>query len=342
MNKALCLTAIFGVCVEFPSDARTRAVIDVQEAVEDGLHYLESTQEDSGAWRAGAGYPTSMTSLAGMAFLGAGSTLTRGEYAGRLRRATMFLLDVAHARNDGLIATPGEASMSMHGHGFATLFLSQVYGMEEARERELELKDVLTKAVELISLSQSDAGGWYYTPESRNDEGSVTITQVQALRACRDAGIYVPKTTVDRAVEYIRSSANPDGGIRYRVSGGGPGRPAITAAAVVVLDNAGEHGSEIQGIADQALGFALSTLSIHGSGQSHHYYAHLYLAQALYKRGGVDWDDYYARISRWLVEGSRQRPDGSWEGDDVGPVYGTAIALTILQLPKALVPIYQR
>ena len=37
-----------------------------------------------------------------------------------------------------------------------------------------------------------------------------------------------------------------------------------------------------------------------------------------------------------------QRKDGSWEGDGVGAVYGTAIALTILQLPYSLVPIYQR
>jgi squalene cyclase len=42
----------------------------------------------------------------------------------------------------------------------------------------------------------------------------------------------------------------------------------------------------------------------------------------------------------WLLE--RQAEDGSWVGDGVGPVYGTAIALRILQLPLALVPIHQR
>ena len=42
----------------------------------------------------------------------------------------------------------------------------------------------------------------------------------------------------------------------------------------------------------------------------------------------------------WLVR--TQKKDGSWDGDGVGPIYGTAIALTILQLPFALVPIYQR
>ena len=45
-------------------------------------------------------------------------------------------------------------------------------------------------------------------------------------------------------------------------------------------------------------------------------------------------------MSKWLL--SQQRRDGSWEGDGVGSTYGTAIALTILQLPYAYVPIYQR
>ena len=75
--------------------------------------------------------------------------------------------------------------------------------------------------------------------------------------------------------------------------------------------------------------------SINGSGNGHHYYSHLYLAQALYQRGGEEWDQYYARISEWLLR--QQRRDGSWTGDGVGTIYGTSIALTILQLPYAYV-----
>ena len=33
---------------------------------------------------------------------------------------------------------------------------------------------------------------------------------------------------------------------------------------------------------------------------------------------------------------------GCWRGDGVGTVYGTGIALTILQLPYSFAPIYQR
>ena len=48
-----------------------------------------------------------------------------------------------------------------------------------------------------------------------NDEGAVTITQVQALRACRNAGISIPTKVINKAVKYVVDSANPDGGIRY-------------------------------------------------------------------------------------------------------------------------------
>jgi hypothetical protein len=46
------------------------------------------------------------------------------------------------------------------------------------------------------------------------------------------------------------------------------------------------------------------------------------------------------KMSAWFVRA--QRKDGSWMGDSVSDVYGTAIALTIMQLPYSLVPIYQR
>jgi len=39
---------------------------------------------------------------------------------------------------------------------------------------------------------------------------------------------------------------------------------------------------------------------------------------------------------------SEAGPDGSWNQGYIGPVYTTAINLTILQLEDAALPIYQR
>jgi len=197
---------------------------------------------------------------------------------------------------------------------------------------------VLTRAVSLIVRAQSAAGGWIYTPDSGGDEGSVTVTQVQALRACRMAGIVVDKKTIDRAVDYIRKCQNPDGGISYSLGRRGASLPAISAAGVAVLYNAGCYDDEP--FVERALRYVKQHVSATGNTTGHHFYTQLYFAQALYQNGGGDWDSYYAEMSAWLVR--NQRKDGAWEGDRVGTVYGTAIALIVLQLPYALVPIYQR
>ncbi len=80
------------------------------------------------------------------------------------------------------------------------------------------------------------------------------------------------------------------------------------------------------------------TRSVRNTG--HLYYAQLYWSLALSHRGGNDWEKYYKSMAAWLLK--QQSKDGSWQGDGVGTVYGTGIALTILQLPYSYAPIYQR
>ena len=72
----------------------------------------------------------------------------------------------------------------------------------------------------------------------------------------------------------------------------------------------------------------------------HYYYAHLYLAQVMYLSGDSEWHHYFPLMRDTLV--NTQDADGSWEGDQVGPTYGTAVALLILQLPYKSLPIMQR
>src|SRR5207248_3137723 len=73
---------------------------------------------------------------------------------------------------------------------------------------------------------------------SNFDEGSVTITQLQGLRAARNAGIPVPKETITRAMEYLEACTTTKGGVIYSYAGSGGAaaagqeRPPITAAAV--------------------------------------------------------------------------------------------------------------
>lgn len=313
---------------------------EIDDAIQNGLKWLVRNQGQDGSWRNEGGYgsyPAAMTGLAGMAILASGSTPTRGPYYKNVLDAVDFLLRNADPRS-GVISVPAEEGRSMYGHGFATLFLGSVYGMEEDLRKQRRLKVALDKAVKLTSRAQSSAGGWIYTPDSNGDEGSVTVTQVQALRACRMSGIVVDKKTIDRAVSYIKRCQMSDGGISYRLGSGGGSQPAISAAGVAVLYNSGIYDD--QPFAEKAYDYCKKNISITTDTTGHHFYAHLYWSQAIYQRGGDDWVDYYGKMSKWLLK--QQRKNGSWDGNNVGAVYGTAIALTILQLPYALVPIYQR
>jgi len=304
------------------------------------LEWLSAHQSRLGHWSANSSrYPTAMTALAGMALLAEGSTTTQGKYAPNLRRAVTYL--TSRSRTNGLIGDPTTDDRYTYGHGFSMLFLSQVLGEEEDPERRAELVDVLTRAVEFTGRAQTTAGGWgYVSAQDGNgfDEGSTTITQVQGLRGCRNAGIPVPREIIDKAIQYIHGCAAPDGGVRYNSQGGGSGRPAITAAAIACLYNAGEYDDEY---VPKMMKYCQSQLAnISNSGFGHWHYAHYYYAQVMYREGGSTWDDYRDKIYQRLL--NEVGSDGSWTQGYIGPVYTTAINLTVLQLPHAVLPIYQR
>ena len=346
MKRAILLLVLAGA-VAAPEPARAQDIAlpvhppgvtkDTRRAIERGLEFLAREQNNDGSWRTGGGYgsyPTAMTGLAGLALMGSGSTPVRGPYAKHVRKAVNYCL--SQQQPNGLIAAQAEESRSMYGHGFSMLFLSQAYGMEEDKARQRRIKEALRRGVQLISRSQSGDGGWLYTPDSRGDEGSVTITQIQALRGARNAGVHVPKATIDLAIKYIERSQNPDGGISYSVRSRGS-RPAISAAACAVLYNAGAYDSPM---AEKCFKYAerhcQPTVNAHG----HYYYTQLYWSQAVWQKGEKKWSAYYPAIQRFLLR--MQQGNGSWQGDHVGLVYGTSIALLILQIPYNHLPILSR
>jgi hypothetical protein len=314
---------------------------EVDRVIGRGLEWLAAHQSRLGHWAAsGDRYPTSMTALAGIALLAQGSTTTEGKYAPQITRAVDYL--VSRSRANGLIGDPTRDDRYTYGHGFSMLFLSQVLGEEEDADRREQLIDVLNRAVVFTGRAQTAGGGWgYVSAKDGNgfDEGSTTITQVQGLRGCRNAGIPVPKEIVDKAVNYIKKCTGPDGGVRYNLAGaGGGGRPPITAAAIACLFNAGEYDSEY---VPKLLDYCKKNLgNISDQGFGHWHYAHFYYSQVLYREGGKDWEEYRNKIFARIV--SEASPDGSWTQGYIGTVYTTAVNLIILQLPKATLPIYQR
>jgi hypothetical protein len=311
-----------------------------EKAINAGLNWVSRTQSPiRGNWTAG-NYPTAMTALAGTALICSGSTTTQGPYAKNIRRAVDYLL--SKSRTNGLIGDPTTDNRYTYGHGFSMLFLSQVLGEEQDEETRQLLIETLTKAADFSCKAQTKSGGWgYVSAKDGNDfdEGSTTITQVQGLRGCRNAGIPVPAEAIERAKKYIYDCKNQDGGISYSSRNRGSSRPAITAAALAALYNAGDYDSEHVPEMQEYCKKSLHNLSDGARSFGHWHYTYLYYSQVVYRQGRTDWNPFRDKLYERIV--SEQKDEGNWEGN-IGSIYVTACNLIMLQLDKAYVPIYQR
>jgi hypothetical protein len=301
--------------------------------VQQGLEYLKREQKSDGSFGVGRySRHVGITSLCALAFMSDGHVPGRGEFGEQVQRALDFV--VAHSTESGLLAA--ETSHGpMYGHGFATLFLGEIYGMSPNDNR---VRDALVKAVDLIVGTQNAEGGWRYNPVPYDADISVTICQIMALRSARNAGIKVPKETIDRAVDYVRKCQNPDGGFKYMQQAGGSAWPR-TAAGVASLFYAGIYE-------DDSITRGLDYLMLNvlpGQGRAmgaHYFYGHYYAVQAMYLAGGEYWEKWWPAVRDELL--TRQTSNGSWLDHHAGSAYATCMACIVLQMPKRYLPIFQK
>lgn len=312
---------------------------ELDDAVNRGLAYLVTEQGPDGSFGTGRyGKNIAVTALACLALMADGNVPGRGPYGENVRKGLEFVL--ASSSETGLLAADS-TNGPMYGHGFAALFLGEVYGMTQGGgETTLSTRvhEALVKACRLIERSQNNEGGWRYNPVPYDADVSVTICQIMALRSARNAGIEVPKETIDKAVEYVRQCQNPDGGFRYQLPQGFSAWPRSAAGvaslyyAGIYQDDAIERGQAY--LIAQALPGATNPPG------AHYFYGHYYSVQTMYLAGGDYWTRWWPAIRSELME--RQQKDGSWADASVGPAYGTAMALIILQMPKRFLPIFQK
>ena len=337
----LKLFAALPLLANSPSTAWAGTAVETnakwEKAIESGLAWLAKQQTRMGNWTHST-YPVALTALAGTAMICNGSTTTQGPYAKNIRSAVDYLM--SKCRKNGLIGDPKRDQRYTYGHGSAMLFMSQVLGEEEDVDRRAELVEVLERAVKFSVDAQTKAGGWGYVSGRDNDfdEGSTTITQVQGLRGCRNAGIVVPKKAIEDAKKYIYRCQNADGGISYSSTSMGSSRPAITAAALAALYNAGDYTSKYIPTMWEYCKKRLHNITEDSYGFWH--YTYLYYSQVVYRQEREVWEPFRDRLYNRLV--ASQRKDGFWEGSNIGTVYTTSVNLIMLQMDYGYLPIYQR
>lgn len=304
-----------------------------------GLESLAAEQDADGAFGSGRyGKNIAVTALACLAFMADGHLPGRGKYGKHVERGLEFVLK--NSTETGLLAADS-TNGPMYGHGFATLFLGEVYGMTKGggeTKYSTRVHEALIKACTLIQRSQNSEGGWRYNPVPYDADVSVTICQIMALRSARNAGIEVPKQVIDKAVEYVRLCQNPDGGFRYQANQGTSAWPR-SAAGVASLYYAGIYKDDA---IDRGVRY-LADSAFPGRGNmqgAHYFYGHYYAVQSMYLAGGDQWARWWPAIRNELMD--RQQADGSWPDPSVGPAYGTSMALIVLQMPKRFLPIFQK
>ena len=237
-----------------------------------------------------------VTSLAGLAFMSSGSSPGRGPYGSQIDKALAYVM--RNTSPSGFIAVHATSTHGpMYSHGFGTLFLAEAYGMTHRPE----IREKLQKAVRLIIDSQNVEGGWRYQPVRNDADLSVTICQINALRAARNAGLFVPKETVDACIRYVKRSQNADGGFRYMLQAGATSEFPRSAAGVVALQSAGEYDSkEVRDGIAYLRQFSHGLRPV-GRRNNHYFYGQYYAAQAMWLEGGEPWSEWYPAIRNELI-----------------------------------------
>lgn len=324
-----------------------RATDAIDNATAKGVAYLISKQDKRGAIRETDAHETAITALSALAIAAMGNLPGDPTPEGEsVQKALAFLLSNDRQDREGYFG--GRDGSRMYGHGITTLFLAEMLGMGIDANQDVTLKRNCQQAVDLILRAQKVAkrngseGGWRYTPQATDSDLSVTIWQLMALRAAKDAGLSVPKDSIEAAVGYIKRSFKDTGrintpvGFSYEINQ----IPVWSTAAegLLALQVCGEYeAKEVIATADWLL------QNPPKPGVSWFYYGTYYYAQGMYQRGGEHAETAAKRVSEVILD--IQDIDGSWKaagGNEGNRVYRTAMALLSLSVKYHYLPIYQR
>lgn len=324
----------------------------VRAALERGLEFLAQAQarSDDGSLprlEAAADVTVAVTALGALAFMAGGSTPERGPHAAATARAIDFLLaraDLSDSPTRGYIsAGASEPTARMHGHGFAALALAQAFTMSPSGARGERVARVLEAAVRRIEASQSVEGGWFYSPLANIEhENSVTVVQLQALRAAHNCGVRVDPKVIRTAVDYILRCQSEDGAFRYALGPEQKTSIALTAAGLATMQSAGVYeGPAVQRATDALWRRIVARAEGQERSADFPHYERLYVAIALWtmvdQRGFARWFEPTAAALT-----SEQRPDGGWSDERYGACYATAMNCLVLSVPDGLLPLFER
>ncbi|MBI4568140.1 MAG: hypothetical protein HY719_07060 [Planctomycetes bacterium] len=225
--------------------AKTKAVIAR------GLSWLADAQQSDGSYRnatnlGGNDARVVMSSLAGLCFIGAGNTPTRGPYAQNVQKCMEYVLKTVGQKEAG-----GFGGMGGMGGGnwnqenwqlaYAPIFLSELAHHHQDTRLLGKVKEIIDKLI----ANQEASGGWAHGPGGPNALGYVELEIVSnwalsGIGMAKAHGIKVPDAPLGKALDWIEATSPGDGGVGYSTRPGqvfgDPGRTAGAIFAITRLD----------------------------------------------------------------------------------------------------------
>ena len=331
------------------------AATEVDESVIQALRYLKSTQARDGSW--GSKHKTAMTGLALLAYLGHCETALSEEFGDSCLRAITYLVDIG-MKHDGRLVSDTTARHWPYEQAIGTYALAEAETFHRALAIDIPmLHDTVASAGQLIIDNQHPTGGWDYNYDKSSSRGgdlSITGWQIQALKACKHSRIDFRnlRNCARRAIDYVELRQAPNGGFGYTGTqpADGASVAGLTGVGMLSLQIWDQHAKPaVKNGAD----YASDHLEFKWESPECDLYAHYYLSQAMFRRGGMDWSTYQTRVLKdlprhqnadgsWPVPGGGQKPAavGALFADDSeeGKLYRTTLATLMLEVYYRYLP----
>lgn len=312
-----------------------------QQSQKDGLWSLTGPYDDGGSQE----NQLAATSMALLAFQGAGNTLTVGPHRAVVARAWRSLLK--QQQEDGSFDVgPVPMLHTLYSHAQATMALCELYGMS----RDPKLAEPAARAVAYCVAAQGPNGGWRYAPGQAGDM-SVTGWYMMALKTAEMAGIGVPVATFEGIGEFLDTVAIGNGArYGYRrdsaLKPAGAVTAAVTAEGLLCRQYLGWPQQDPRLLEGFELLMAQKIFDFNGDSKD--VYAWYYITQVAHNLEGEAWQRWNDRLREVLpreqvVKGTQR---GSWDpsldkwGTSGGRLFVTSFCVYMLETYYRHLPLY--
>lgn len=316
-----------------------------ESAVRMALEWLARNQRPDGSWSMMGPYQNGMpnenriaaTSMALLAFQGAGYTVDSGKYGKHVARAWEHLLRLQDA--NGNFFQSGISSHRLYSQAQATIAICELYGMT----KDETFRDPAQLAIDYAIKVQAPEGGWRYVPGQGTDT-SVTGWFVMGLQSALMAGLEVPSPALARISEYL-DLVTTDGGSNYAYRVNNGARISMTAEALLCRQYLGwarddpRLGRGVEEILRNPIDWERST----------NVYYWYYATQVVHHMEGKVWQEWNKvmrdSLPRRQVQAGREK--GSWDptgdrwGHQGGRLYMTCLCAYMLEVYYRHLPIYK-